>query len=753
MTTRDAGARASPHTPSILWLAPPLYAVTMFVSALLLFALQPMFAKMVLPRLGGGPSVWSVAMVFFQGALLMGYGSAHLLGRMVPPRRAALTHLIVLAVAASTLPIGVAAGFDMPPASGVAFWLIGLFAASIGLPFVALSASAPLLQHWFASSGHRQARNPYVLYGASNLGSFAALLAYPFVVEPLLALRDQAHLWSIGFAAIALLIAVAGLFVERSGAADVAAATTDEVRPSFVDRMRWMALAAVPSGLVIAVTSFVTTDLASAPFVWVFPLAMYLATFVAVFRDRPWFDHATVVRLTPTVVAPVAVTLLGMIKPLWLPAIGFNLLTFAVLTLVCHGELYRRRPAPAHLTEFYLWISVGGALGGAFAGLIAPYVFNNIYEYPILIAAALLALPGMFAGGPSAFLRQAGPVLAAVAAVGVARMASGSDLPHLSANVCRIAAVLLIAFIFLRRKQPPVVFALVVLAFVFTGAWTPGLNRVATTRSFFGVHQVTDSTDGRYRVLTHGTTIHGAERLRSESGDVLAGRPEPLTYYYFGGPISESIEATRAALGGLKNVAVVGLGAGSLACHRKDPEHWTFYEIDPEVIRIARDARMFRFLPECAPSASIVLGDARLTLAASGARYDLIVLDAFSSDAVPGHLLTQEAFAIYLSHLAPHGVLVAHVSNRHLDLVPVVAAAAKAKDLIAFLRDDGEGDPASGEYKVASTVVALARDPADLGDLPTRASWRQLEPDAGMPPWTDDYSNILGAMMRHKFGY
>jgi hypothetical protein len=226
-----------------------------------------------------------------------------------------------------------------------------------------------------------------------------------------------------------------------------------------------------------------------------------------------------------------------------------------------------------------------------------------------------------------------------------------------------------------------------------------------------------------------------------------------LTYYYFGGPISDSIEGTRAALGGLKNVAVVGLGAGSLACHRKDPEHWTFYEIDPEVIQIARDARMFRFLPECAPSASIVLGDARLTLAASGARYDLIILDAFSSDAVPVHLLTQEAFAIYLSHLAPHGVLVAHVSNRHLDLVPVVAAAAKAKDLIAFLRDDGEGDPAGGEFKVASTVIALARDPADLGVLPARAGWRRLEPDTGIPAWTDDYSNILGAMMRHKFGY
>jgi hypothetical protein len=751
MTTLDAGVRASPPTPLALWLAPALYAVTLFASALLLFVVQPMFAKMVLPRLGGSPSVWSVAMVFFQGALLLGYGYAHLLSRMLPPGRAALTHLIILAGAASTLPIGIAAGFDVPPASGAAFWLVGLFAASIGLPFVALSASAPLLQHWFAASGHRHAGNPYVLYAASNLGSFAALLAYPFVVEPLLPLREQARVWSIGFAALAMLVAVAGLLVARRVTADARAATGADARPSALDRLRWAALASVPSGLVIAVTSFVTTDIASAPFLWVFPLAMYLATFVAVFRDRPWFDHATMVGLAPIAVAPVAVTLLGIVKPHWLAAIGFNLLAFAVLTLVCHGELYRRRPPPTHLTEFYLWISAGGVIGGAFAGLVAPYVFSNIFEYPILIAAALLALPGMFAGGRSAFLRQTGPVLAAAAGIAVARTAIGSELPDFVDIACKIVTVLLVAFIALRRKQPAVVFALVVFAFVFTGAWTPGLKRVEMTRSFFGVHQVIDTADGVYRVLMHGTTIHGAERLRGESGDELTGRPEPLTYYYFGGPISESIEGARAAHG-LENVAVVGLGAGSLACHSKDPENWTFYEIDPEVVQIARDPRMFRFLSECAPSAPIVLGDARLTLAASRARYDLIILDAFSSDTIPVHLLTQEAFAIYLSRLAPHGVLVIHGSNRHLDLVSVVAAAARAAGLVAFLKEEGKGEPVSASFKAGSTVMALARDPADLGDVPTRAGWGRLEPVAAVSAWTDDYSNILGAMIRRKFG-
>ena len=737
-----------------MWLAPSLYATTLFVSALLLFALQPMFAKMVLPRLGGSPSVWSVAMVFFQGALLLGYAYAHLISRLLAPGRAALVHLVALAVAGLTLPIGVAAGFDVPPQSGIALWLIGLFAASIGLPFVTLSASAPLLQNWFAASGHRDAGNPYVLYAASNLGSFTALLAYPFVIEPLLPLRQQAWLWSIGFAALAVLIALAALLVARCAAVAAPDTVADVARPTSADRLRWIALAAIPSGLVIAVTSFVSADIAAAPFLWVIPLAIYLATFVAIFRDKPWFDHGRMVALAPLAVAPVAVTLLGIIKPHWLAAIGFNLLAFAILALVCHGELYRRRPAARDLTEFYLCISLGGAIGGACAGLAAPYVFNDIYEYPILIAAALLALPGTFAGGVRPFLRQAGPMLAAAAAVAVARAAIGSELPAAAGIASNVLTTLVVVFIALRRKQPAAVFALVVFAFVFTGAWTPGLERVATTRSFFGVHQVIDTSDGRFRVLMHGTTIHGAERLRADDGAALTGRPDPLTYYYDGGPISETIERTRAAHGGtLDHVALVGLGAGSLACDRRDAEHWTYYEIDPKVAEIARDPRMFTFLSACAPTIPIVLGDARLTLAAAPTRYDLIILDAFSSDTIPVHLLTREAFAIYLAHLAPHGVLVIHASNRHLDLVPVIAAAARAANLVALLKEVGKGEPVHDDFKAGSTVIAMARDTTDVDALTAQDGWRRLDPVATVGAWTDDYSNVLGALIRRKLGW
>ncbi len=388
--------RSSTGRRATLRLTPLFYAATLFVSALLLFSIQPMFAKMVLPKLGGAPAVWSVAMVFFQTVLLGGYAYAHLLNRLLPPRWAAAFHLALLGVTATMLPIAIAAGWGAPPSEGTAFWLFGLFAVSIGLPFFALSASAPLLQSWFAGSGHKQAGNPYVLYAASNLGSFAALFAYPVIIEPFLTLKTQTAAWSIGFALLVILLTLVGLFAARAEPVAVQAEASDDVAISAAERMRWIALSAVPSGLVIAVTAYLTTDIAAAPFLWVVPLAIYLLTFVAVFRERPWIAHATVVRFAPFAVAPLAVSLIGGEKVFWLATIALNLTAFALLTLMCHGELYARRPSPRRLTEFYLCTSFGGVIGGAFAGLLAPQIFNGNYEYPILIALALLCTPGIF---------------------------------------------------------------------------------------------------------------------------------------------------------------------------------------------------------------------------------------------------------------------------------------------------------------------------------------------------------------------
>jgi hypothetical protein len=732
--------------PSVLRLAPALYGATLFLSALLLFAVQPMFTKMVLPRLGGAPTVWSVAMVFFQAALLCGYGYAHVLVRRLPLGGGALLHLALLAAAAATLPIAIAQGFGAPPASGIAPWLIALFAASIGLPFVALAASAPLLQGWFAASGHVQARNPYVLYAASNLGSFAALIAYPIAIEPYLTLKEQTQLWAAGFAALALLVAAAGLLISRQGGL---ARSSAVVAAPWSARLTWAVLAAIPVGLVIAVTSYITTDIASAPFLWVLPLALYLLTFVAVFRDRPWLDAGTVATAIPIPIAVLAISLLSGERQYWLVVVIINLVAFLLLALLCHGELYRRRPQPALLTEFYLWMSLGGVLGGIFAALLAPQLFMLVYEYPLLIVAAMLFLPGMLATDPKRLLTEVGPVLAIMALAVLVRFAFDIRLPAGAAYAFQIALVGLAAIMLLQRRRPQRFLALVALGFILTGLWQPGFNRVAAVRSFFGVHQIIETADGRFRLLYHGTTVHGAEQIADTAA---TSRPDPLTYYYRGGPISESIAAVRGVRGGLGRVAVVGLGAGALACYREQGEEWTFFEIDAAVVRIAEDPRLFTYISSCAPDLPIVLGDARLTLAASPQRYDLIVLDAFSSDVVPVHLLTREAIEGYLQHLADGGVITLHLSNRYMELASVVAAVAASEGLVVYFKDDHRAAPVPFDYKANASVAVLARKREDLGSLPERDGWAPIGAPEGVRIWTDDYSNILGAILRKRLG-
>ena len=732
-------------------LEPLLYAATLFVSALLLFSIQPMFAKMVLPKLGGAPAVWSVAMVFFQTVLLAGYGYAYVLNRLLSPRWAAMFHLLLLGITAMMLPIAIAPGWGVPPQDGTTLWLFGLFAVSIGLPFFTLSASAPLLQSWFASSGHKQAGNPYVLYAASNLGSFAALFAYPVIIEPFLTLKTQTAAWSIGFALLAVLLSFVGLLTARALPAAVQAEAVGDVSANVFERMRWIALAAVPSGLVIAVTAYLTTDIAAAPFLWVVPLAIYLLTFVAVFRERPWIAHANVVRFVPFAVAPLAVSLIGGEKVFWLTSIALNLVVFALLTLMCHGELYARRPSPRRLTEFYLCTSFGGVIGGGFAGLLAPQIFNGNYEYPILIALALLCMPGLVTGGSRKALTEAAPWLAASAALAllwyVTRFQPSAtlELPF------QVLLALLAAAMLFQRQRPMRFFGLVILSFSVTALWRPGIAPIETARSFFGVHKVAEVNDGRARLLYHGTTIHGAQRLRNDDGTPVSGPLLPQTYYYPGGPFAEAIGAVRAARGSLNHVAVVGLGTGTLACHSKGSEHWTFFEIDPEVIRIARDPRRFEFLSRCAPESPVIAGDARLTLEASTDRYDLIVLDAFSSDTIPVHLLTREAVAGYLSKLSPHGVLLLHISNRHLDLTPVVAKVAQSLGLAAFVREDRSAGDLLTTLKADARLVVLTRDAADAGSV--AGNWMPLRPDQSSALWTDDYSNILGIMLRTKFGW
>jgi hypothetical protein len=739
-----------PRPVRITHFAPALYTAALFLSALLLFAIQPMFTKMVLPRIGGAAAVWSVAMVFFQAALLLGYAYAHLISRALSPAPAALVHLVLLLVAATTLPIGIAQGFEAAPPQGAPeLWLLALFAASIGLPFVALAASAPLLQNWFAASDHPHAANPYLLYAASNLGSFTALMTYPFVVEPLFSLRTQVLTWSAGYGVLILLIAAAAVIVARARKPSIDTAGLAIVAaPTIAERAMWTLFAAIPAGLVIAVTGTISTDLAAAPFLWVLPLSLYLLTFVAIFRNRAWVAHGRVLSLVPFAAVALIATGSMLVRPYWGAVLVVHLVSFVVLALACHGELYRRRPVPSRLTEFYLWTSFGGMLGGIFAGLISPHVFNGVAEYPILILAVLLAMPGAFAGGPFRFLRQSGPGLL-LAGLAATLMWLHVRLPGNAAFTIEIGLIILAGAMVLLRRQPAWFFGLAVLGF-FSISLAPTWSRIKQVRSFFGVHRVYEDAAGNWRFLAHGTTLHGAERVRNADGTPVTGRPEPTMYYYFGGPLGDAITASRTAQGRLAQIAAVGLGTGSLACHQQAGEAWTFFELDPHVLRIARDPALFRFLSSCGPDMRIVLGDARLTLAASPERYDLIVLDAFSSDAIPVHLLTREALAGYLSRLTARGLIVLHISNRHMELWRPAAAVGGAANLIVYGKD--ERIKVDDSLRSPSQVVVFARDVRDLGDLPAQPGWKRLDPDSRVTPWTDDYADVLGAILDSKLG-
>ncbi len=507
-----------------------------------------------------------------------------------------------------------------------------------------------------------------------------------------------------------------------------------------------MALAAVPSGLLVAVTAHISTDVAASPFLWVIPLALYLATFVIAFQTRPLLPHRWMSAIQPSAI--ILLVVWYAIDPMEeiFSAIAVNMIAFFVLALVCHGELARRRPPARYLTGFYLWLSAGGVIGGVFAGMVAMHLFTWVAEYPLLILAAALCRPGVRlprGAGDFAFIALAVAAVAAMAAV-----AHGWRYEFLARPFDLVAAaVLLVAFLVQRH----VVRFTAAIATVFAFAYFFGKDSGDRdfVRSFFGVHKVSESDGGRFRILMHGVIEHGAQRIRDDQGRPLTGRPKPLTYYYDGSPMEQGIASVRERRGGPIRIGVVGLGTGSLACQTRPGDSITFYEIDPAVAAIARDPRRFTYMSECAPNAPVVIGDARLTLgdAADGA-YDVLLIDAFSSDAIPTHLLTREAMALYIRKVAPDGVVLMHVTNQHMILAPVVAGVAAANGLLART-NEGEEDPDEAEHLFVSTVVAVVRQGEHFGKLAQSDEWTVELPNEADSVWTDDYSNVIGAMIRN----
>ena len=656
-----------------------------------------------------------------------------------------------------------------PPAGEPYLWQLGLFAVAVGLPFVAVAANAPLTQAWFAATGDRAARDPYFLYAASNLGSLLALLGYPFLLEPAFGVSALSRFWTVGYGA--LVLALAGIFwllrqsPEPAPRFDRAETGTTSATVTWTDRLTWTGLSLIPSALLTAFTTHVTTDVASAPLLWVLPLALYLLTFVLVFRERALVPNTVLLPLHLVAVFAALLVLSQTKEETWFLTAGVGVVVFFASAMVAHRTLYEARPAASNLTEFYLWMSFGGALGGLAAALLAPKLFSEVFEYPILLALSMACRPGALRFAASDVddnARRDQNLLTWILAAGCAMaiywipwaMTKSAFTLRDFGSTAAVALALGVAMLVNWRSPPrQLIAALGMVAAILI--LPSGVKRGEAQRSYFGVYRVMQSIDGQYNILIHGSTLHGAQRIRDDKGNPVADIA-PATYYHEASPMAKTVATRREVLaeaGRKGRYGVIGLGTGSLACHSDVDEDWRFFEIDPVVIGIARDSDSFTFLSNCLPEPDIVIGDARLTMAkeADGS-FDLIIVDAFSSDAVPVHLMTAEALKLYVAKLAPEGIALLHISNRYLDLDAVLGATVKAvPGAHGIILSD---DTADGTYAQSTSTVALfARDPVVLERYKSIAEMQDLK--AGkLSAWTDNYSDILGpfiSKLRRRF--
>ncbi len=717
------------------------FVTTIFLGSFLLFLVQPMIARMALPRLGGAPAVWNSAMLVYQALLLAGYAYAHWISRAAPRVQAGL-HLAAFALAALALPIGLVAA-DLPTNANPILWVPWLLLISIGPLFLVVSAQGPLMQHWFTRSG---GADPYPLYAASNLGSFAGLLAYPLLVEPLLPVTSQRLLWSGAYVMLVLLVGWCALGLPRTAVPTVEERGGEQ--PSRRSIATWVLLAAVPSGLILSTTLHLTTDIVAIPLLWVVPLGLYLLSFTFAFAaDRR--AARSISSLAPiTLLIAACGLVVDASSMIAVFAVG-ALLNLFVVSVAIHSMLFDRRPDSKHLTLFYLAMSVGGVLGGILCALVAPLIFDWTYENPLLLAAAAAIVVGRnpFArlhrlwANPAASARLTRWGIALVVLVSLI----GSDVFGLpSSHPAAAAAGVVVSAVGIIAIGNRALFTASIAALMLTmGGWeklalsaSPG----KMNRSFFGVYSIRPGPN-QSRLLVHGTTIHGIQNLGSDARERMA-----TSYYAPRSGVGLAMVAAPRLFGGQARVGVVGLGSGTLACYARPGQRWTFYEIDPLVARIASDPSEFTFLSRCLPHVPVIIGDARLTLEhGPAAADDLLVVDAFSSDAIPMHLLTTEAFAAYRRHLRPNGLLLVHISNRYLDLKPVVAAAAAAGGWQARIRTYLPDESERARNYGASIWIALSPNPQTVDRLVALSGeqWQVLRPEPGFAAWTDDHASLL----------
>lgn len=710
-----------------------------FLMAFLLFAVQPMATKMVLPTLGGTPAVWNTAMLTFQMLLLAGYGYVHLLTTHFTPRMQRLIHGALFLISLVVLPLTVTLQTNDALFQNPIYYLTLAFLLHLGVPFFALSATAPLLQSWVSRSDHPLSRKPYVLYSASNLGSLLALIGYVVVVEPFFSLSQQSIGWSVLYVAGAASLMIAG-FKLRPGLH----VTTPHMQEAAGSRettwplmLLWVFLAFLSSALCLAVTSFITTDIAAVPLLWIMPFSLYLLSFIDAFSSRPLAIRIAM-RISP-LFGVAALILYAMQYLNMLLQFLFHVLAFGVMAFGLNGWLAHLRPRAEQLTRFYFCLAIGGALGGVLNALVAPLAFTNIIEYPVTLLVASLTLFLLWQKGHDdkdftfrkhLFMMASVVAVMAVFALNIYLVGSRvmyddwrppwvrTDYQMLLRAACAAALITLA----LQRRYANAFYGCIIVCAVilFTVDRKNEMKTILKERNFFGVVRV--DLDATRRLLFHNTTMHSFQLLQDRIP------PSRTTYYANLGDVFNLPEVRRHPF------AVIGLGAGTMKCYTEQEQLADFFEINPVMVKIAEGPGYFTFLRDCPGGHRVFLGDGRIMVSRQpDGQYGLIGIDAFSSDAIPAHLLTTEAIRMYFTKLTPHGVLLVHTTNRYLRLWPLMAAQAKALNLVAYGRGFGH-----------STWVVLARSEADVAQLiDSDIKWEPLKDGADHRPWTDHYSNLL----------
>ncbi len=728
----------------------PVFSVTLFLSAFLLFGIQPLYSKMLLPYLGGSPMVWNICMVFFQAMLLAGYGYAYFNSKIKNLWIQLSIHAGLFLIFLYFLPFSIQADQIPDKMESPALWQIGFMLGTIGAPFFILSGCAPLLQRWFSHSSHKNADNPYFLYAASNVGSMLSLLCYPFIIEPFFGLDQQSLYWSILYGILIALIMLSGIAIiinmrSKNKVLKEATVTQSTLQPvSMGRRLYWLLMAFIPSSLMLGVTTYITTDIASVPLLWIIPLAMYVGTFIIVFANRQIFSAKALESMYIVGLSFFVCLIFFDVEMIIFAKILLHLAIFFIIALACHKHLVDAKPDASRLTEFYFFMSLGGVMGGIFNALLAPVLFTYTWEYTIvIILSAFLIRPYLLKDEivKKSFLRGSVYGVIAICFISFAivyKMAYGYVLPNFF--VASLAMVLLL-FCYDRRAlfASMIAFLFIIHPIHDFNSFKTNSEQIFIARNFFGTIKVVDSNNTRN--LLHGTTLHGMQYKTSPENMA------PSAYYHVSTSIGEAF--THFTEQNFKqNVAILGLGTGGLACYDAPGRHFDFYEIDQEMLDLSEKYGFYTYLKDCGNEYDVLIGDARLKINEQPDKeYDFIVVDVFSSDNIPVHLMTKEAMQIYMSKLKDDGAILFHISNRYLDLRPVLSAISDNLGLsMVYKKNKFDEEKMVTEHIFEASSVLVSKNSDVLADL-KNSGWNEFEEKDNHYLWTDNYANILSAFV------